>query len=262
MITEAQKEAFQHRGLIQLKNFFPAERINRARDVFLQHLETQGIRDKNSWLVDQFPALDDWSASGNMIRELKKHPALVDIPGDEMPQVISELLDGQSVHPTVSYPAILFSMPNTTRWTIPHKGWHLDMPRIPYPGSPGAQYFTFLNSVAAQGGGTLIVTGSHRLLNLNKHIRSKDVRKGLKKIPYFRELLSAKVSDPLRFMDEPQKVDDIELQVVELTGDPGDVYLMDLRVFHCVSPNASQQPRIMLTQRYPLQSVQSVLNER
>jgi len=37
---------------------------------------------------------------------------------------------------------------------------------------------------------------------------------------------------------------------MEMTGVPGDVWLMDLRVLHAGSPNAAERPRMMLTFRY------------
>jgi ectoine hydroxylase-related dioxygenase (phytanoyl-CoA dioxygenase family) len=43
---------------------------------------------------------------------------------------------------------------------------------------------------------------------------------------------------------------EIEIEVVELTGKPGDVWLMDMRVLHTVAPNARSTPRVMLTQRF------------
>ena len=50
----------------------------------------------------------------------------------------------------------------------------------------------------------------------------------------------------------PTRDGDVELQVVELTGAPGDVWLMDLRVLHSLSPNTSDRVRIMASQRYYL----------
>jgi hypothetical protein len=41
-------------------------------------------------------------------------------------------------------------------------------------------------------------------------------------------------------------VDGIDVDVVELTGAPGDVVITHLHVFHTVSPNVSSRPRQML----------------
>jgi hypothetical protein len=38
----------------------------------------------------------------------------------------------------------------------------------------------------------------------------------------------------------------LEQQVVELTGDAGDVYFMDLRVLHTVTPNSLKVPKLIV----------------
>ena len=40
------------------------------------------------------------------------------------------------------------------------------------------------------------------------------------------------------------------LQVMEVTGAPGDAWLMDLRVLHASAPNAGDRPRVMVTHRF------------
>lgn len=104
--------------------------------------------------------------------------------------------------------------------------------------------------VAPRAGGTLVVAGSHRLLNDRGKIRSKDVKRRLKREDYFRGLFRGGDAERRHFLDEVGHVDDVELQVVELHGDPGDVFLTDLRLLHTVSPNASRTPRLMATQRF------------
>lgn len=66
----------------------------------------------------------------------------------------------------------------------------------------------------------------------------------------FEALFRPNGSDRRRYLDEPAQDGDIELQVIELTGAPGDVWLMDLRVLHSLSPNATDQPRLMAAQRH------------
>jgi hypothetical protein len=77
---------------------------------------------------------------------------------------------------------------------------------------------------------------------------------------YFDELMSNKTDDRLRFMCEVVHAGDVELQAVEMTGEAGDVYFMDLRVLHTIAPNTLQVPRVMLTQRYLLESSRIALN--
>ena len=42
-------------------------------------------------------------------------------------------------------------------------------------------------------------------------------------------------------------VQGVPLELIELTGRPGDVVLTHLHVFHSVSPNTATQPRQMLS---------------
>jgi hypothetical protein len=66
--------------------------------------------------------------------------------------------------------------------------------------------------------------------------------------------MSNKGEDRLRLLREIGRVGDVELQVVEMTGEAGDVYFMDLRMLHTVAPNALRIPRLMITQRFLLKS--------
>jgi ectoine hydroxylase-related dioxygenase (phytanoyl-CoA dioxygenase family) len=46
------------------------------------------------------------------------------------------------------------------------------------------------------------------------------------------------------------RVGETRLEVVELVGEPGDVWLMDLRVLHAAAPNCSDRPRLIATHRF------------
>jgi hypothetical protein len=38
-------------------------------------------------------------------------------------------------------------------------------------------------------------------------------------------------------------------------GEPGDVFLMDMRMLHTLAPNAAHVPRMMVTQRFVLEAL-------
>ena len=68
--------------------------------------------------------------------------------------------------------------------------------------------------------------------------------------PYFRQLWRT-TPTPWPHQALPEgAVGGWPLRVMELTGSPGDVWLMDLRIFHSASPNAAAMPRLMATRRY------------
>ena len=154
-------------------------------------------------------------------------------------------------------PVLLLSLPDTEAWAVPDGMWHVDLPRLPNRGvPPGVQLFACLDSVAPKGGGTVVVAGSHRLLDDDPWIGpSMKHAKRLRKLPYFRELMSEDVTNRDRFMNESCHVGAVELQVIELHGEPGDVFLVNMRVLHTIAPNASRVPRIMVTQRFVREDV-------
>ena len=117
--------------------------------------------------------------------------------------------------------------------------------------------YTFYSSVAHQGGGTLVVEGSHRLvmsfydqMTSNDLKQSRNVHKNrfLLSYPYFAEL-SGKEKDRgdriQRFMEETTVVDDVSLRVVELTGEPGDAIIYHPALLRGASPNLSDMPRFV-----------------
>lgn len=254
MFTTIERENFAVHGLIKRRNFLPLEKLANTRKVIFQHLEREGIWCNGRWCLNKSTQSTELAAGFALLKPLWRHPTMVALASDEAQAAASALVNARPVFPMDRHPSLLFTLPNATTWTLPHQNWHLDLPRLPDGGIPGVQIFACLEIVEPGGGGTLAVTGSHRLLNEGRRISSGNLRKQLKQEPYFAELMSNKTDDRLRFLREVGHVGDVELQVVEMIGEPGDVYFMDLRMLHTVAPNTLQIPRIMLTQRYLLES--------
>ena len=250
MLSAEQHRHFSHLGLVHLEGFLPADNVSAAcaatRRVF-----------------DEAAANVDGSAPPAVPPKLKLRGASESGPVRglftvELMDTIVELAGGRSVRPMGGRPQYLVTMPNAEKWTLPPTIWHVDLPRLPSNCLVGIQVFTFLNDVVAGGGGTLVVAGSHRLLNNGSRVRSKDIRKRLRRLPYFRELMSKESVDRERFLIEPGSAQDpdageVPLRVVELCGRPGDVYLTDMRLLHTLAPNATDEPRIMLTHRFVIE---------
>jgi ectoine hydroxylase-related dioxygenase (phytanoyl-CoA dioxygenase family) len=51
-------------------------------------------------------------------------------------------------------------------------------------------------------------------------------------------------------LNETGVVSGVDVKVMELTGEPGDAFLTDLRVLHSGAANAAHHPRIMVTHRF------------
>lgn len=250
VLSDAEIAAFASRGVIRLERFLPRERLDAARTVVFEALERQGLWRDGRWRMDAFQPSHAPAAGSQLLKGVKRSPALENLATPELLAAMRALVDDRPLAPLADQAQVLFTLPNATVWTVPHSIWHLDVPRLASGKVPGVQLFTFLDSVKPAGGGTLVVAGSHRLLNDEGFIRSKDVKRRLKREPYFADLMSKQVTDRERFVREPGQVGDVEVQVVELHGEPGDVYLTDMRLLHTLAPNATSVPRIMLTQRF------------
>lgn len=247
MLTPEQHERFRLHGLLHLDAFLPRDEVAAAcaatRRVFDEaQTDVEGAAQ---------PALP---AKGKL-RSASESGPVGGLFNAALMDALVELAGGRPVRPMGSRPQYLVTMPNAERWTVPSTIWHVDLPRLPCNRLVGIQVFTFLSDVVATGGGTLVVAGSHRLLNNGSRVRSKNIKKRLRRLPYFRDLMSKQSVDRERFMTESGSAQDpdegdVSLRVVELCGRPGDVYLTDMRLLHTLGPNATDEPRVMLTHRY------------
>ena len=258
VISQSQMGVFRSRGVIRLENWLPADRVTRAREVVLRALERHGCVQRDG----------EWTFAG--LNQLPQHKAnsilkkgLTHVGGPRLlPPELLEAIDTLAGATLVPWkrevaPSLLVSLPHADTWSVPHTGWHVDLGRLRNRGvCPGIQVFASLDTVAPKGGATVVVAGSHRLLDDDPWIGpSMKHATRLRRLPYFRDLMSTDVTDRDRFVDELHRVIDVELQVVELCGEPGDVFLVDMRVLHNTAPNASRAPRLMVTQRLMRQDV-------
>jgi hypothetical protein len=148
----------------------------------------------------------------------------------------------------------LVTFPEAGVWDVPAAGWHLDFPAR---SALRLKWLGYLEPVAAGGGGTVVLAGSHRLVaNLLPGLapadpgRSPAVRDAIFGThPWLRDL--RRPGDPAdriaRLMDEGADVDGVRVRVVELTGEPGDVVFLHPHLFHAPAPNRSAAPRLMVT---------------
>ncbi len=227
-----------------------------ARDLIHKVGQDHGLYTSDGWRRSQ----SRFSAAGRFRTAINVLSHSVDFPNLISRQLVdtAHILIEEAVTPSPPGQQILFTLPGATSWCVPHDVWHVDASRLGPLGPPGLQMFTFLDDVEPEGGGTLIVAGSHRLLNHSGVLRSKEIKQRLSREPYFRSLFDPKRAPINRLEDAAGSVDDVDLKIVEITGQVGDVYFMDLRVLHTPAVNASDKARLMLTCRLPRTAVASV----
>jgi hypothetical protein len=265
-LTPDQLNEFDRRGVLCLRGLISADRVRGAREYVQRRLAQLGLWKDGAWCLGDSPR-PQWPATGLKTSKVigNKRPdveALLEEPG--LLAAVEALLGGGAFD-RVAYPrpSVLFTLPNSDTWTVP-TGWHVDTPRLASGRQPGVQLFTFLDTVEPRGGGTLVVAGSHRLLNEGRFIRVNEIRQLLCREVFFRDLYSegqSGVDDRARLLGQTGAVADIALEVMELTGAPGDAYMTDLRLLHTAAPNATDRPRVMATHRFVREGVMQELAE-
>ena len=253
-LTSEQLDEFDRRGVVRFDALLSLDRVRRVREHVQRRLARLGYWRNGDWHLDHAPRLR-WPDRGLKTSKVvgNNHPdveALLEEPA--LLAAADTLLGGRPFDRTIhKRPQVLFTLPNAGSWTLP-SGWHADGVRLASGGRPGVQLFACLDFVEPRGGGTLVIAGSHRLFNLGRTLLSKEFNRLLRQQRFFRDLLAAEGSTA--FADggalPSGVIDGIDLEVIELTGGPGDAYLIDMRMLHTGAPNALTRPRIMATHRF------------
>jgi hypothetical protein len=140
-------------------------------------------------------------------------------------------------------------------WVLPD-AWHMDcgFEQATWP-VRSVKLFAFFGEVGPRGGGTVLLPGTHRLVDRYREGLSTQAGAGkenwrpfMRRHPWLARLLDgANLPDHGRpLVGAEVEIDGVPVQVVELTGSPGDVVVTHLHVFHARSPNTGTVPRLML----------------
>lgn len=290
-IDDTVRREFAERGVVRIEGLVPESSVTPNRERVYGILQGAGAWRDGRWALAKEPAKPpalarfDWLAPSKalpmrQIRNCAKskafqalfapeaHAAAVELGGSRLGA--TNPLSGAAE--ALTRPQLLFTPPGARHWFVPNAIWHVDVPRLGDAGPPGVQVFILLDDIAPGGGATLVVAGSHRLLN-DRVRRSKDVKKALKQRPYFRHLMGPRPQgrdasngsdtdvDSVRLLDDPGQDGNVPLQVVEMAGRAGDAYITDLRLLHTLAPNASDRPRLMATMRLPYPDIADKLDD-
>jgi hypothetical protein len=143
-------------------------------------------------------------------------------------------------------------------WEVPTRLWHWDNVCDLHIDRPRALFVvSFIGSVAPGSGGTLILSGSPRLL-VQQECRIPASQRGgsgtsvwerfHRSHPWLMALTGLAPSPADRtaaFMEGETIVEDVPLRVVELTGEPGDMVFCHPVIVHCRAQNRGARPRFM-----------------
>ncbi len=250
MLSQPQRDEFEQCGVVRLRGAFGEADAARMRERLWKALSDEwGIQPgrPETWSVRQPTGLQPLRRSS--VFEALGSPVLA--------AALDDLLGAGCWRAPKRWGSPLVTFPSGSHWDVPSKQWHLDIP------ARGAARPLFLVRILAlldrlepRGGGTLVVVGSHalveRLVAAGANTRhSKDVLRALARMsPWLRDLCSDASGDDRirRFMVEAAVVGDVVTRVVELTGEAGDVFLMHPWQLHGPSPNCGTSPRLMLSE--------------
>jgi hypothetical protein len=250
MLTPQQCKEFERRGVLHLPVFIEksaAEALCRRVWDALERKFPVRRGEPGTWNKQRFTGM----------MKLGMSDAFSEMDDPRVRGLMDQLVGQGRWDAPESWGSLLVTFPESSEpWDIPHQIWHFEYPAGPeMRGLWAVRMFTCLAPLSHAGGATLVVAGSHRLVDKlaarNDSVRTKssDMRKWLvRSYPWFKELCSKdeKLDRQRRFMNAPSSVDGIEVQVVELIGTPGDTWLMHPWIMHDVSPNCATTPRIVL----------------
>lgn len=153
---------------------------------------------------------------------------------------------------------ISFPRGDNAPWTVVSDGWHWDAEIGTHRDGPRSLFtFAVFSEIEPQGGGTLLLAGSHHLLNRfydamtpeERASRMKGQRSRFHRShPYLAELtgvVPGAEDRVARYRGRVDEVDGVPVQVVEVTGEPGDAYVCHPALLHAVSMNCRAVPRLM-----------------
>ncbi|HEY0138681.1 MAG TPA: phytanoyl-CoA dioxygenase family protein [Nannocystis sp.] len=226
----AQIDLFREQGWLRLAGFYSCRRMAPIKQVVLDALKRSKIWATGKSLSRRLQDLPVFQQNGQLA-------SLVAVPGlhdacitRELIAVMTELAGRL---PTSSQAArLLLSLPHQGTWTLQGLNWHVDMAVKPGELAHGVQSFILIDDVAPRGGATLALAGSHRAV-LRGGTTASRLREALKTSP-----------------DLAASLRDMGLAVIEMSGRAGDIFLMDMRLLHTPSINATKNLRMMATARY------------
>lgn len=255
MLTRDQLETYEANGYVRLTEAFDRAAANSmAEFVWARMEELHGVRrdDPSTW-----NAPDPWTG----LNRFKQDPVFRAVGSSVVSAAIDNLLGSGCWKRPPAWGGFLVKFPDHTHqgWTLSKTYWHVDFHFTHQPRTPfGIRMFSFLSDVPPRGGATLVVSGSHRIVE--RFVASMTPEQRREKFavlrdrfngshPWLAALTKAGVGQSRRiqdFMEGAEVIEAVPVRVEELCGQPGDVVIMHPWLLHSPSPNLGDRPRLQL----------------
>jgi Phytanoyl-CoA dioxygenase (PhyH) len=263
MLTTAQREDFERNGIVSMPGAITKSAADEMLDKIWDCLRNRYHIHRD--VPDTWPEPEARGTRVEQIGGTHRFLGTRHLPGsvtfDQVGNAVlcaalDELLGVGRWQRPERWGSLLVTFPeSTSQWDVPRSNWHLDLPASHSSvGLTAVRVFTCLARLAPSMGGTVFVAGSHRLaqnqVGEDEHLSSPEARKRLICAhPWVKALCSRGDTGNRvqRFMSKGTSIDSVEVRVVEMTGEPGDVLLVHPMILHAPALNCSSSPRFALS---------------
>lgn len=225
-MISASRNSFAEHGVLKLPAFHSRARLAAIRSSVLEQVKATFNGRGASKLFRSLPVFQQITRLSSRVMVQGAQETLLT---PELLEVVGEVAGRRPS--TIQPLQFLLSPPNQGAWTLDGMNWHVDVKSETTYRLPGVQAFFLIDDVAPQGGATLALARSHQLK-----------RAGAASLARLREALKSPA-------DLEGTLVAFGLEVLEMSGQAGDVYLMDMRTLHTPAVNASSRFRMMATCR-------------
>lgn len=225
-MTPQQLSSFNEQGYLLLRGAIPTKSLNKVRNDILDELKRLNMWASGKRLSAVNKTLTPFQETVKISSSIRLEHLHDKLLPDQITSLLPKLA-GRDL--AFTHQQLLISLPNQGAWSLAGLNWHTDVASSSSDLVPGIQAFILIDKVKTHGGGTLALAGSHRFNRRNN--------------------LRGKAGEILRAGGDVTLLGP-NISIVEMSGEAGDVYLMDMRVLHTPSINATHNVRIMATVRY------------
>jgi ectoine hydroxylase-related dioxygenase (phytanoyl-CoA dioxygenase family) len=219
-------EFFSRNGYLRLAAFHSPARLAALRQRLLAETSRLSRAEGVARTLRKLPVFQQIGKLSSAIAAQDAHEVLV------TPELIAQITRLAGRAPSgIQRTQLLLSPARQGDWTLQGLNWHVDIAAKQRNHLPGIQAFFLIDDVAPHGGATLALAGSQRLIPEQANAPSP-------------------LREALRMRENPEaRLRELGVSIIEMCGRAGDVFLMDMRVLHTPSVNASKQVRLMATCR-------------